>query len=184
MNCYTHPQTAAVGLCALCQKAVCRGCVGVDSPRLLCGSCVERRARLGFEYRSAVSVGEWPLIHVCLGVDPVTMRPRVAQGVIAIGNIAVGGVAIAGLAVGLVTVGGLSAGLLFALGGVALGFGVSLGGVAIGGVAVGGVAIGYMYAIGGAAFAPAVVDGRRCDPAAIDFARRWIASQWMPPNCR
>ena len=128
-------------------------------------------------------IGGWPLIHICLGVDPLTMRPRVAQGVIAIGNIAVGVVAIAGLAAGLVTVGGLSIGLLFALGGVAAGVGLSLGGVAIGAVAVGGVAIGYMYAIGGAAFAPAVIDGGHCDSDALDFAQRWLGS-FSPRNCR
>jgi len=184
VNCFNHPQTAAVGLCALCQKAVCRQCVGADSPRVICSSCLDRRAIIGFEYRSAMSIGGWPLIHVCLGMDPLTMRPRVAKGVIAIGNIAVGGVAIAGLAAGLVTAGGLSIGLLFALGGVAAGLGLSLGGVAIGAVAVGGVAIGYMYAIGGAAFAPAVIDGRGCDSAALDFAQRWIWSPFVPRNCR
>jgi hypothetical protein len=183
VNCYIHPQTAAVGLCALCQKAVCRQCVGADSPRVVCRSCLEQRTIVGFEYRSSMDVGGWPLIHVCLGMDPLTMRPKVARGVIAVGNIAVGVVAIAGLAVGLVTAGGLSIGLLFALGGVAAGFGLSLGGVAIGAVAVGGVAIGYTYAIGGAAFAPAVIDGRHCDPEVLDFARRWVGS-WVPRSCR
>jgi hypothetical protein len=184
VNCYTHPQTAAVGLCALCQKGVCRPCVGADAPRVICRSCLEQRAIVGFEYRSAVSVAGWPLIHVCMGVDPLSMRPRVAKGVIAIGNIAVGGVAIAGVAAGLVTIGGLSAGLLLALGGLAIGLGLSIGGVAIGAIAAGGLAIGYMYAIGGAAFGPAVVTPNRCDPAALDFARRWLASQFVPRNCR
>lgn len=184
MNCYTHSQTAAVGLCALCQRAVCRSCVGADAPRVVCRACLDRRAIVGYEYRSAASVGGWPLVHVCMGVDPLTLRPKVAKGVIAIGNIAVGGVAIAGLAAGLVTVGGLSVGLLFAFGGLAMGLGLSIGGLAVGAIAVGGLAVGYNYAIGGAAFAPAVIDGRRCDPAALDFARRWLASRFVPPHCR
>src|SRR5438309_506527 len=114
MNCFIHDRSAAVGLCAACQKAVCRECVGRDTPRLLCRTCIQQRAVLGFEYRSRTSLGGWPLIHICLGVDPATMRPRVAKGIVAIGNVAVGGVAIAGLACGLVTVGGASFGLLFA----------------------------------------------------------------------
>jgi hypothetical protein len=184
VNCYVHPQTAAVGLCAVCQKAVCPGCVGLDSPRVVCRSCVERRAIVGFEYRSDMQIGTWPLIHVCMGTDPVTMRPRVAKGVIAIGSIAVGGIAVAGIAVGLVTVGGLSLGLLLALGGLAVGFGLSIGGVAVGAVAAGGLAIGYMYAIGGAAFAPAVVSPNRCDPAALEFLRQWLTPELAPRSCR
>lgn len=184
MNCFIHDRSPAVGLCAVCQKAVCRECVGRDRPRIVCRMCTEQRTVLGFEYRSNASIGNWPLIHICAGLDPATMRPRVAKGVIAIGNIAVGGVAIAGLACGLVTVGGASCGLLFALGGLALGFGVSIGGFAVGAVAVGGAAIGFVYAIGGAAFGPATIDGRHCDPAVVDFVRRWLVSGVLPPNCR
>lgn len=36
MNCFLHERTAAVGLCAVCQKAVCRDCVGRDAPRVVC----------------------------------------------------------------------------------------------------------------------------------------------------
>ena len=184
MNCFVHDGSPAVGLCAACQKAVCRKCVGIDSPRLLCQTCIQQRTVLGFEYRSPVSIGGWPLIHICAGLDPVTMRPRVAKGIIAVGNVAVGGVAIAGLALGLVTVGGASIGLLFALGGLAVGLGVSVGGFAVGSFALGGAAIGFVYAIGGAAFAPAIIDGRRCDQAVVDFVRQWLSSGFLPPNCR
>jgi hypothetical protein len=142
MNCFVHGRTAAVGVCVFCQKAVCHECVGRDTPRLLCRTCIQQSTVLGFEYRSTASIAGWPLIHICAGVDPATMRPRVAKGIIAIGNIAVGVVAIAGVACGLVTIGGLSLGLLLALGGVALGFGLSMGGLAMGSFALGGVAIG------------------------------------------
>jgi hypothetical protein len=184
VNCYVHDRTAAVGICALCQRAVCRECVGSESPRIVCSTCVQRRPVLGYEYRSKATIAGWPLVHVCMGADPVTMRPRVAKGVIAIGNIAVGGVAIAGLACGLVTLGGLSLGLLLALGGAAIGVGWSLGGLAVGAVAFGGLAVGYVVAIGGAAFGPAIIDGRVCDPAALDFVLRWFDRNVLPPSCQ
>jgi hypothetical protein len=146
--------------------------------------CVGRRAVLGFEYRSRASIGNWPLIHICAGADPTTMRPKVAKGVIAIGNVAVGAVAVAGLACGLVTVGGASFGLLFALGGAAIGLGLSVGGLAVGSIAVGGAAIGFVYAVGGGAFGPAIIDGQQCDPAAVDFVRQWLGPRVLPPHCR
>ena len=143
MNCFVHNQSAAVGLCAVCQKALCPACVGVEAPRLVCRTCVQRPIpmMMGFEYRSPIEIGSWPLLHVCIGIDPTTLRPRVARGIIAIGNIAVGVVAIAGLSCGLVTIGGASFGALFALGGLALGLGLSIGGLAVGSIAVGGVAV-------------------------------------------
>ena len=182
MNCFTHDRVSAVGLCFACQKAICRQCVVRDTPKLLCRSCLER-GTLGFEYRSAASLGGWPLVHICTGLDLATMRPKVAKGVIAIGNVAIGGLAIGGAAVGLLTFGGASLGLLFAVGGAALGVGVSLGGLAIGSVAIGGGAVGFLYAVGGAAFGPAIIDGLRCDDAAREFVLRWLPAA-LPPGCR
>jgi hypothetical protein len=184
MQCFEHDSVAAVGVCAACQKAMCRRCVGLETPRLLCRSCVEQRPVVGYEYRSDLLIGSLPLFHVCAGIDPVTMRPKVAKGVIAIGNVAIGGIAIGGLAVGLITLGGASFGALFALGGAAIGLGRSIGGLAVGSVAIGGAAIGFVYAIGGGAYGPATIDGRGCDPAAVDFVRRWLGSFPLPPNCR
>ena len=101
------------------------------------------------EYKSAVTIGSLPLVHIASGFDPITMTPRVARGVIAIGGIAVGVVAVGGVATGLVAVGGVSFGLLSAIGGVAMGLGLSIGGVAFGAVAIGGVAAGLISSIGG-----------------------------------
>jgi hypothetical protein len=163
---------------------VCRDCVGRDAPRLACRDCVARGALLyGFEYKSTAAIREWPLVHICMGIDPLTMRPRVAKGVVAIGNIAVGGLALGGLALGLVAIGGLSIGLACALGGAALGLGLSVGGFAFGSIAVGGLAIGLKYAIGGAAFGPSVIDGRGCDEAARDLWMRWLGARSLPPPC-
>jgi hypothetical protein len=193
MTCYTHSGRAAVGVCAACGKAICHECVGRDTPRLVCAACVARAGTpawgwsggsygMLYEYRSPIAIGGWPLVHVCFGNDPATFRPRVARGIVAIGNAAVGALAIGGAAFGLVTLGGLSVGLVAALGGAALGAGVSIGGLAVGSIAIGGAAVGFRYAIGGAAFGPAVIDGRRCDQAALDFARQWLAN--LPTACR
>ena len=185
MNCFTHAGTAAVGMCVVCHRGVCHQCVGLDRPRLVCTTCATRPSNLwGYEYRSPATIGAWPLLHVCAGVDMATLRPKVARGVIAVGNVAIGLLAIGGVACGLLTLGGVSIGLAFALGGLALGLGVSLGGVAVGAVAIGGVAAGFVYAIGGAAFGPSVIDGRHCDEAARELVRRWLPGAPLPPSCR
>jgi len=137
-----------------------------------------------FEYKSPITIGGWPLLHVCGGMDPQTMAPRIARGVIAIGNIAIVIVAIGGLACGLLTVGGASLGLLLAVGGAAFGAGLSIGGLAVGSIAIGGAAIGFQYAVGGVAIAPAALDSMRCDGALLDAARRWIGPIRPPANCR
>ena len=141
-------------------------------------------AVVGFEYRSRTQIKGWPLIHVCLGMDARTMRPKIARGIIAVGNISVGVFAVGGVALGLFTVGGVSAGLLGALGGLAVGLGFSLGGLAIGSVAVGGLALGLVHAIGGAAFGPSVISGARCDETAIRFVKHLLGGAFLPPGCR
>ena len=108
----------------------------------------------GFEYKSSFSIGGWPLLHIAGGYDPVTLQPRIARGIIAIGNVAVGGLAIGGMACGLITIGGASLGLLAAIGGAAVGLGLSVGGFAMGSFAIGGAAVGYLQAFGGVAITP------------------------------
>jgi hypothetical protein len=70
------------------------------------------------------------------------------------------------------------------MGGLAVGLGLSIGGLAIGSVAMGGAALGFHYAIGGGAIGPAIIDGRRCDPAAAEFLRQWLGSFGLPPHCQ
>jgi hypothetical protein len=171
-------------MCAMCGRGTCRDCVAADSPHLICRNCAARPAIQGFEYRSALEIAGLPLIHICAGVHPVTKRPRVARGVIAIGNVALGGVAIGGLSVGLITLGGMSVGLVGAIGGAAVGFGLSLGGFALGSVAIGGFAVGFAHAIGGAAFAPHVISATHCDPETTALVEPLLVRMNVPPLCR
>ena len=94
--------------------------------------------RKDFEYRSKEEINGLPLIHINIGTDPDTGRPRVAKGVVAIGNIAFGVVSIGAAAFGVVTLAAFGLGV------------VSLAGVAIGIVALGAVALGYEFALGAA----------------------------------
>ena len=128
----------------------------------------------GYEYRSPQELFGWPLLHVALGMDPRTYRPRVAKGIIAVGQVAVGLVAVGSVAVGGLALGGVGLGL-FAFGGVAVG-GLALGGVTLAlGLAAGGVALSTMYAIGGVALAPHAISALGADPV---FMR--LIAQWWP----
>jgi hypothetical protein len=104
---------------------------------------------IGYEYKSTASLGSWPLIHIASGIDPLTMRPRIARGIVAIGSLSVGVFAIGGMSAGVFAIGGVSFGLLLAIGGVATGLGLSIGGVALGSVAIGGVAAGLISSVSG-----------------------------------
>ncbi len=122
-----------------------------------------RRRMYGYEYKSKATLFGWPLLHVTSGSDPVTFRPRVARGIVAVGDVAMGLVAFGGIAVGGISFGGLSLGML-ALGGMSAGY-VALGGIAVGWAwAVGGMALSLNYAIGGLALARHTVSGSGIDP--------------------
>ncbi len=131
----------------------------------------------GFEYRSKRMLWGLPLVHVTHGMDPVTGRPRMAQGIIAIGDRARGVIAFGGLAVGVVAFGGLSVGIL-SFGGCALGLLAAVGGLA---VALGGAAIGYLACGGGAwgthAFGDPVAM-RFFEPWARDMMDTFVSWQW------
>ena len=59
MNCFLHDRSPAVGLCASCQKAVCRECVGRGAPRVICRACMQGPNIMGFEYRSTFISVDW-----------------------------------------------------------------------------------------------------------------------------
>jgi len=100
----------------------------------------------GRDYRTKQSLFGLPLAHVAWGVDPVTHRPRVAKGWIAIGSKAKGLAAVGIEAYGLIAV-GLIAGGIFPTG--LLAFGVwSVGLVAYGIGSTGLLAIALVQAVG------------------------------------
>ena len=100
----------------------------------------------GRDYRTKQSLFGLPLAHVAWGVDPVTHRPRVAKGWIAVGSKAKGLLAVGLEAYGLMAV-GLIAGGIFPVG--LLAFGVlSVGLVAYGIVSTGLLAIALIHAVG------------------------------------
>jgi hypothetical protein len=136
---------------------------------------------VGYEYRSSAAIGDLPLLHVAVGIDPATGRKRIARGVVAIGDIAVGCLAIGGVSLGAVSLGGLAIGGV-SLGGAAIAAGVAIGGAALGTVAIGGAAVGY-YACGGGAFGAHTVSGLGTDPEAVAFFSKWFG--WaLPPGLR
>ena len=135
----------------------------------------------GIRYRSALAIGDVPLLAIASGPDPekgefrghargVVAVGDLATGIVAIGGLARGVFALGGLSVGLVSFGGCALGLIVAAGGLAIGS-LALGGGAIGGIAVGGGAVGH-YACGGAAFGTYVVRPGRADPEAVEFFRQ------------
>jgi hypothetical protein len=42
----------------------------------------------------------------------------------------------------------------------------------------------FVYAIGGGAIGPAVIDGQVCDQRAREFVLRWLGPGMLPPACR
>lgn len=97
---------------------------------------------MGFcEFTSHAGIGDWPLVHLCLGRHPETQGRATARGVVAIGMQAIGVVAIGQVAIGLVAVGQLALGVFVALGQAAVGI-VAVGQAAAGVFAVGQFAAG------------------------------------------
>ena len=98
------------------------------------------------DYRTKQSIFGLSLVHVAWGVDPVTHRPRVAKGWIAIGSKAKGLIAVGIEAYGLMAT-GLIAGGIFPVG--LLAFGVfSVGLIAYGIRSTGLLAIALNHAVG------------------------------------
>lgn len=137
---------------------------------------------MGWEYRSRKTLFGLPLLHIAYGKDPVSGRPRIAKGIIAMGGracgvvafgkLACGGIVFGGIGVGLISVSGLALGLL-SLGGLALGLLFSLGVLAAAPFAIGTVAAGWI-AVGEAAFGGHVPSGPGSDSLAREFYKAWI----------
>ena len=139
--------------------------------------------KLSYEYRSRAALFGWPLLHVTVGVNPVTGCKRNARGIVALGCNAVGVIAFGNTAVGLIAGGIFGFGLisisvvavgLLAYGSVAVGLLAALDGIAFGPVAVGGFAVGY-YACGQVVAGAHVMSPHSAaDPAANAFFSPWI----------
>ena len=122
VNCFSHGVKAAVGLCSLCQKGVCRECVAMDTPRLVCAGCLQWRESSGYRWGWYGYGFEIQIRHdhrrLAARARLQRLRPgddapaRIARGIVAIGNIAVGG-----LAIGSIAVGGATIGFSYAIGG-------------------------------------------------------------------
>lgn len=134
--------------------------------------------RVGYEYRSPISILGWPLIHIALGMNLKTGLPLVAKGIIAIGNFAVGVVAVGGFALGGFTIAGIGGGL-FVFAGIAAGL-AAAGGIAVGLIlAVGGIAVSLQYGIGALALAPQKIDAN-C--ATVELINTW--GLWFLNECQ
>lgn len=88
----------------------CRECRTTISEQALscphCGAPYPARAKWdgwGFEYKSSLAIGDWPLVHIAFKYRP-NRTPVVARGVVAIGQFAYGGLCISQFGVGLVSV--------------------------------------------------------------------------------
>jgi hypothetical protein len=174
MNCINHANIAAVGICKVCGRALCRDCLVETAGGIACkGRCegalavgapavMGMVAYRGIRKQSKATLFGWPLLSIAIGVDPEKGEIRGhARGVIAIGDMATGGFAFGGLARGLIAFGGLAVGVL------------AIGGCAVGAIALGGGAVGYV-AIGGGAFGRYVFSGIRQSPELVEFLSRWI----------
>ena len=112
----------------------------------------------GYEWKSAISILGFPLIHIAFGRGP-DGRLRVAKGVIAIGQ----------FGVGLITIAQFGVGFLFGLGQLMLGF-VALAQLGVGYVAVSQIGVGY-YVLAQAGFGEFLYTMHRTDPEALNFFR-------------
>ncbi len=114
-----------------------------------------RWGELDYDYRSPVTWGGWPLLHISFGRDAATGKMRRARGIVAIGNHATGVVALGVFAFGLlswgvISLGALASGVITAglvsAGVLCAGLVASHGVVAVAPMALGVTAIGYMAA--------------------------------------
>ena len=103
--------------------------------------------RLSYEYRSKTTLFGWPLLHVAIGVNPVTGRKRSARAIIAVGTAPRGFIAFGDEAVGVIACGIFGYGV------------VSFSVIAVGIFACGSVAAGLLFAMGGMAIAPVAMGG-------------------------
>jgi hypothetical protein len=156
----------------------CRECgAEVSDQALACPRCgapqvaVPSSSGLGFEWKSSLTYGGYPLVHIAFGKDS-RGKWRVAKGVIAIGQ----------FALGLITVAQFGVGLLFGFGqfiiGTAVlaqfagGLALGVGQFATGYVAIGQFVLGY-YGLGQIGLAKFLWSRSGKDGEAVRFFLSW-----------
>jgi hypothetical protein len=163
----------------------CKDCGREISPRApvcpYCGisnrSFLFRKLDWGFEWKSSITIGSIPLIHIAVGRSGG--RLRVAKGIIAIGQ----------FAIGLITIAQFGIGILFGFGQFILGFTAvaqfamavlfGLGQFATGYTAIGQFAVGY-YVLAQAGFGAHVWRQGFRDPTAVEYFKQlwnWLGAQ-------
>jgi tRNA A-37 threonylcarbamoyl transferase component Bud32 len=138
------------------------------SPQEISVALEQLRRIRGFEYKSKRTFCGLPLLHIVSGMDPLTGKPRVARGILAIGGRAHGWVAYGGLATGGLAIGGCAFG------------GVAVGGCAVGVVALGGCALSLLLALGGFAVGYLALGGTALGIHTADAMHQssWLAEWW------
>ena len=187
MNCYTHASSPAVGICAICQKAV-MPCV--RRPRCATAGVSQTassaaRVLYGFEYKSSAMLGTWPLVHICAAIDPADDAAKSGDGRSSRSATSpCGGHRARRLAVG---VDGTSAAcrldIACALGGAALGVGLSVGRIRVRVDRGRGPCNWAEVRDWRSRVRASVIDGRICDEAARDLWMRWLGTRSLPPRC-
>jgi hypothetical protein len=96
----------------------------------------------GYEYKSALTWMNSPLLHVAFGIDKAG-KVRTARGIVAVGQRAVGVVACGIIATGVVAIGVISLGII-SLGVISVALGAAFGVNAIAPIAFGVTSFGFM----------------------------------------
>ena len=133
-------------ICPKCAAAVPEGandCPSCGAP-LIMGrhlSGIMTRPKVGFEYKSPLTIYGWPLLHVAFGKDE-SGKFRVAKGIIAVGQFGIGLITFAQIGLGILFgFGQLTAGLI-AVGQLAPAAIFGIGQFTTGHIAIGQFAIG------------------------------------------
>jgi len=68
MQCYTHPENAAIGTCARCGKAICSACMVNVSNKMFCRECVSLGVAASTPVSPTVPTNTLAIVSVILSV--------------------------------------------------------------------------------------------------------------------
>ncbi len=126
--------------------------------------------KLGFQWKSSISIANIPLIHIAIGFNKQTGKLMIAKGIIAIGIFSIGVFSISIIGIGiLIGIGQLSFGGLLSISQISFSYYFSLGQIAISNnVSIGQLAFGK-YVLAQIGFGKYVWSKKRKDPIAIEY---------------